>query len=99
MVDYKMPPMKSNIQDVIAMKYKIGDHVRSQSGLTYIIIAAHALDMCGAVAYSVRRLRGGQIWGPTRKIAESALYPETSTFVYDEDKMFPFATSRHTTTE
>jgi hypothetical protein len=59
------------------MQFAIGDHVTSQSGLTYIVLAAHELDYCGSVAYSVRRLRGGQIYGATRKIAESALRLDT----------------------
>lgn len=57
-------------------KFNIGDHVASNSGLVYIVLAIHELDYCGSIAYSVRRLRGGKVWGPTRQIAESALWKE-----------------------
>jgi hypothetical protein len=63
-------------------KFKIGDHVTSQSGLSYIVLDIHELDMCGSIAYSVRRLRGGQIYGATRKIAESALRIDGNDFPF-----------------
>ncbi len=80
-------------------KYRINDHVRSNSGLTYIVLSVHALDAHGSFAYTVRRLRGGKLYGPLRKIAECGLFPETSPFTYNESEMFPFSTSFHTTTD
>lgn len=55
-------------------KFAIGDHVDSNSGLSYVVLAVHELDLTGETfAYTVRRLRGGVEWGPTRKIAECGL--------------------------
>ncbi len=84
-------------------KYKIDEHVASyNSGLVYIVKAVHELDLTGETfAYTVRRLRGGVEYGPTRKISEFGLCPlliDDPAFVYDEDKMFPFA-SRHRLTD
>jgi hypothetical protein len=86
-------------------KYKVGDHVNSwNSGLVYIVKAIHELDLTGTTfAYTVRRLRGGAEWGPHRIISECGLVAEDRnqtepSFVYDPDKMFPFA-SRHRLTD
>ena len=59
-------------------KYQIGDHVASQSGLVYIVTKVNALDDCGSFGYDVRRCRGGQVWGPTRHIAECDLFFQCS---------------------
>jgi len=59
-------------------KFQVGDHVTSNSGLTYIVIKVLELDMCDSFAYRVRRLRGGSTYGPERTIAESALWLEYS---------------------
>lgn len=57
-------------------RYKINDHVNSRSGLVYVVLELIALDDHGSFAYRVRRLRGGVVYGPTRIIEESALYPD-----------------------
>lgn len=58
--------------------YQIGDHVASQSGLVYTVLAIHALDDHGSTAYTVRRWRGGALYGPTRVIAECNLFAQPS---------------------
>jgi hypothetical protein len=55
------------------MKFKVGDHVNSDSGLTYVVLAIRELDHIGTSCYAVRRMRGGQVWGPTRYIPEHNL--------------------------
>jgi hypothetical protein len=57
------------------MRFAIGEHVSSQSGLVYVILAVRELDLCGSFGYAVRRLRGGKVYGPTREIAECNLFP------------------------
>ena len=56
-------------------KWQVGDTVCSQSGLAYVVIEVCPLDEHGSMAYRVRRLRGGEVWGPTRLIAECDLFP------------------------
>ena len=56
-------------------RFKPGDVVLSQSGLSYRIFQVKALDECGSFAYRVRRLRGEQIWGPHRWLAECDVFP------------------------
>ena len=74
-------------------RYRKGAHVTSQSGLTYQVLGVRQLDLTGETfAYHVRRLRGGQLYGATRFIPESALRPE-----YDEGRMFPFASKNRVT--
>jgi len=62
----------------MAAKYKVGEHVASHnSGLVYIIKTVRELDLTGETfAYTVRRLRGGIEYGPTRTISECGLCPE-----------------------
>lgn len=57
-------------------KYGHGDHVASQSGLVYVVLRIHVLDLHGSFAYTVRRLRGGAEYGPRRIIAECNLFPD-----------------------
>jgi hypothetical protein len=68
-------------------KYEIGQHVKSwDSGLTYVVKAVHDLDMTGnTFAYTVRRLRGGVEWGPTRVIGECRLDPDRAV-LSEEDR-------------
>lgn len=59
----------------MAAKYRIGQCVTSQSGLTYLVLQVHKLDEHGSFAYTVRRISGGWPRGPTRNIAECNLFP------------------------
>ena len=57
-------------------RFKIGDHVASQSGLVYVVLAVHALDEHGSFVCTVRRCYGGVERGPVRNIAECNLFPD-----------------------
>jgi transcriptional regulator with XRE-family HTH domain len=60
------------------MKFKVGDHVSSDSGLTYVVLAIRELDHIGTSCYMVRRMRSGQVYGPTRYIPEHNLSRDES---------------------
>jgi hypothetical protein len=57
-------------------RFAIGDHVASNSGLVYVVLAINELDQCGSRSYTCRRLRAGVQYGPTREIAECGLWEE-----------------------
>jgi hypothetical protein len=73
-----MPHIEQRESEMNA-KYKIGDHVLSQSGLVYKISYVRELDDWGSRAYGLRRWRGGKLYGPFRLIAECNLFPIKTT--------------------
>lgn len=55
-------------------KFQVGEHVHSNSGLTYVVTAVRELDNAGSIGYDVRRFKFGKLSGPTRHVAESDLW-------------------------